>query len=429
MKQLLLSTIFCLMISPLAASADIFQSFRESNFDQALQEAQDLSDANIVDQDGWTPLMYAARLGKVEIAKELLKKNADLEAQNHAGLTPYLWAAYAGHVDMMKLLSESGANIYHENAYHETVLDIATISQEIEAIKYILATTQDEDKKQEMAQNAIYLTQNDEIKALLIEAGAVDENQEEDEEETPAPKKPTEEELNAFIEQQHPEFSVVLAFSKNNEEKALSIIENANHIDPEFRTHNGWNLLALATLRNNPQIIRALINKGFDVNDNTAEFKATALILAITHNKKEAALELLKTPNILVDYQDETGRNALQMIQEENDADLIQAIQSITNLKEPSAPLEETEEETSTSIEEIAEPFNENNESAPLATQEEDSSASEHFTQETPLVEMENSTDLAAQEDSINALKKEPSNETEEISIVEKERKSAYSYH
>ena len=111
MKQLLLSTIFCLMISPLTASADIFQSFRESNFDQALQEAQTLSDVNIVDQDGWTPLMYAARLGQIEIAKELLKKNANLEAQNHAGLTPYLWAAYAGHVDMMKLLHESGADI------------------------------------------------------------------------------------------------------------------------------------------------------------------------------------------------------------------------------------------------------------------------------------------------------------------------------
>lgn len=401
MKQLLLSTIFCLMISPLTASADIFQSFRESNFDQALQEAQTLSDVNIVDQDGWTPLMYAARLGQIEIAKELLKKNANLEAKNHAGLTPYLWAAYAGHVDMMKLLHENGADIYRENAYHENALDIATISNEVEAIKYILANTEDEDKKQEMAQNAIYLTQDDEIKALFVEVGAVDEKQEDPEksEEAPAPKEPTEEEVNAFVEQQYPEFSITLAFSKNNEEKALSIIENATHINPEFRTHNGWNLLALATMRNNPKIINALIKKGFDVNDNKAEFGATALILAISHGKKQAALELLKTPNILIDYKDQVGRNALEMIQEEKDADLLLALEKMMNPKE-ATPIEK-----------------------------ENSSTSEHINQETEGLIQNEPTPLAAQENSTTAIEEEPSNETEELSIVEQRRKAAYSYH
>ncbi len=406
MKQLLLSTLFCLMFSPFSAQADIFQSFRESNFDQALQEAQNLSDVNIVDQDGWTALMYAARLGQVEIAKELLKKKANLEAKNHAGLTPYLWAAYAGHVDMMKLLHENGANIYHENAYHENALDIATISNEVGAVRYILANIPDEEKKQEMLQNAIYLTQSDEIKAILIEAGAIDTTHEEAEEEEEAPKDEasapqtiSEEDLNAFIAHQHPEFFVMLSFSKNEDEKALSFIEKQQTLNPEFRTQNGWNLLTLATMRNNPKLIQALIKKGFDVNDNKAEFKTTALILAISHGKKQAALELLKTPNILIDYKDQVGRNALEMIQKEKDADLLLALEKMMNPKE-ATPIEK-----------------------------ENSSTSEHINQETEGLIQNEPTPLAAQESSTTAIEEEPSNETEELSIVEQRRKAAYSYH
>ena len=287
-----------------------------------------------------------------------------------------------------------------------------------------------------MAQNAIYLTQDDEIKALFVEVGAVDEKQEDPEksEEAPAPKEPTEEEVNAFVEQQYPVFSITLAFSKNNEEKALSIIENATHINPEFRTHNGWNLLALATLRNNPKIINALIKKGFDVNDMKAEFGATALILAITHGKKEAALELLKTPNILVDYQDQTGRNALEMIQEEKDPDLLQALQDISSQKEePSEqedgnPASETLEPTPLAEQEETALSSETLESTDL-TESEEPSVSEHINQEIQPVEMDETTVLAAQESSTKAINEEPSNETEELSIVEQRRKSAYSYH
>ncbi len=424
MKQLLLSTIFCLMFSSFSAQADIFQSFRENNFDQALKEAQLLEDTETLDPDGWTALMYAARLGQVEIAKELLKKNANLEAKNHAGLTPYLWAAYAGHVDMMKFLHENGANIYHENAYHENALDIATISNEVDAVRYILANIPDEEKKQEMVQNAIYLTQSDEIKAILIEAGAIDTTHEEAEEEEEAQKAEeseqktiSEEELNAFIEQQHPEFFVMLALSKNENEKALSFIEKQQTLNPEFRTQNGWNLLVLATMKNNPQLIQALIKKGFDVNDNKVEFKATPLILAISHGKKQAALELLKTPNILIDYKDQVGRNALDMIQKEKDPDLMQALQKILAQKEDFSKQKATD---------LA---NEGEERTALIKSKENSSVSEHINQETEGNTQNKPTPLAAQEDSTTAIEEEPSNETEELSIVEQRRKAAYSYH
>ena len=33
-------------------------------------------------QDGWTPLMYAAHFGKLEVARELISKGADIEARD-----------------------------------------------------------------------------------------------------------------------------------------------------------------------------------------------------------------------------------------------------------------------------------------------------------------------------------------------------------
>ena len=173
MKKMLFSTVFAFSLLSLTAKADVFDSFKTGDFNQALADIQALENIDETDQDGWTALMYAARLGKTDLAKILIEKGAHLEAKNHAGLTPYLWAAYAGHVEMMKLLNQSGADIDAENAYHENALDIASSMAELEAVRYILNATTDENKRQKMAQNAIYLTQDPEIKALLIQAGAI----------------------------------------------------------------------------------------------------------------------------------------------------------------------------------------------------------------------------------------------------------------
>ena len=396
MKKALLYGVFSLFILSFQAKADFFQSLKNQNFDEALTEIQSLQDVNQKDEDGWTALMYAARLGQIEMAKVLIEKGADLEAKNHAGLTPYLWAAYAGHVDMMKFLAEKGANVNQENAYHENALDIAAGMGEKKVVEYILSATKDEVQKEKMAQNSIYLTQDEEIKNLLIQAGAVETDPskqtiEEDDEGNESQKEPTQEELTAFMTQTHPEFAIILALNEDNDEKALSLINQTPQLNSNFRTNNGWNLLYLAAIKNKAPLIQPLIQKGFDVNDMAAEFKTTPLILALAHHQKEAALELLKTPDILIDYQDEKERNARSLILESQDNDLINALNDL-----------------------VAKPV---------------SSVTEHVIQDLSTGAMEKPVEEkpAAQEDAL--ANKSPSSNMTKETVSDKPEASPYSYH
>lgn len=174
MKKCFLYGVLSLFIFSFQAQADFFQSIKNRQYDQALKDIQTLSDINQKDEDGWTALMYAARLGQLEIAKVLIESNADIEAQNHAGLTPFLWATYAGHIDMMKFLTEKGANTQKETAFHENALELASAMNNKEAVRYLLSTIEDEEVKADMAQDALYVTKNEEIIHLLHEAGAKD---------------------------------------------------------------------------------------------------------------------------------------------------------------------------------------------------------------------------------------------------------------
>ena len=53
------------------------------------------ADINKQDNDGYTPLMYAAWCGKIEVVRELLKRGAKKEMKNNGGKTAYDYASYA----------------------------------------------------------------------------------------------------------------------------------------------------------------------------------------------------------------------------------------------------------------------------------------------------------------------------------------------
>lgn len=55
------------------------------------------TDVNIEDENGRTPLHYAAQKGKVEVGKLLIKKNANIDARTtDDGKTPIFIAAEEG---------------------------------------------------------------------------------------------------------------------------------------------------------------------------------------------------------------------------------------------------------------------------------------------------------------------------------------------
>jgi ankyrin repeat domain-containing protein 50 len=67
---------------------------------------------NATDEDGQTPLSWAAEKGHEAVVKLLLEKGAELETKDKDyGQTPLSWAAEKGHEAVVKLLLEKGAEL------------------------------------------------------------------------------------------------------------------------------------------------------------------------------------------------------------------------------------------------------------------------------------------------------------------------------
>jgi len=69
-----------------------------------------------------TPLLYAARDGRVDSAKVLIAAGAELERTDANGITPLLMAITNDHVDMARYLIDGGANVRAVDWYGRTPL-------------------------------------------------------------------------------------------------------------------------------------------------------------------------------------------------------------------------------------------------------------------------------------------------------------------
>ena len=84
------------------------------------------ADINGRDDDGFTPLMWAAASGNEECTKLLIKKHAPLESKDKQGSTALLNAAGMGAVMTVKMLLDKGADMA---ARDERVYGIAQSSK------------------------------------------------------------------------------------------------------------------------------------------------------------------------------------------------------------------------------------------------------------------------------------------------------------
>jgi ankyrin repeat protein len=83
-------------------------------------ESGDLGDAKIAlaagadptakDDQGWTPLHWAAKKGYNDLAWVLIEGGAELTAKSERGWTPLHFAAANGNVHLVRLLLEKGAD-------------------------------------------------------------------------------------------------------------------------------------------------------------------------------------------------------------------------------------------------------------------------------------------------------------------------------
>ncbi|MCH7574477.1 MAG: ankyrin repeat domain-containing protein [Candidatus Marinimicrobia bacterium] len=84
---------------------------REPDMDDAEDLIEDGANVNVQDEQGDTPLHYAADFGHVELAQLFILSGAELNQVNELGITPLFRAAVADHVAIAEMLLSNGADI------------------------------------------------------------------------------------------------------------------------------------------------------------------------------------------------------------------------------------------------------------------------------------------------------------------------------
>lgn len=73
------------------------------------------ADINACDAYGYTPLMNAAMLGRLDVVKALIDAGADIQKRGQFGYTALHAAAQSGHLDVVQALVKFGASVNCKN--------------------------------------------------------------------------------------------------------------------------------------------------------------------------------------------------------------------------------------------------------------------------------------------------------------------------
>jgi ankyrin repeat protein len=88
---------------------------------------------------GATTLMFAAYVGAVELAEDLVQRGADLRAQDDEGFSALMYAANAGQGEITRLLVEAGADVNQVDHEGSTALMFAAQHGHLGVVKTLLA--------------------------------------------------------------------------------------------------------------------------------------------------------------------------------------------------------------------------------------------------------------------------------------------------
>ena len=88
--------------------------------------------------EGCTPLWAAASFGRLDVVKLLIEQNADVDGRTSTGSTPLRTAAFNGHLDVVRCLVESGADVNVRTITENTPLIAACYLGHLNVVIYLI---------------------------------------------------------------------------------------------------------------------------------------------------------------------------------------------------------------------------------------------------------------------------------------------------
>ncbi|WVR03446.1 hypothetical protein IAU60_000437 [Kwoniella sp. DSM 27419] len=111
---------------------------------------------NSKDDDGRTPLHWAATTSNLSITQLLLGYHPDVEAKDSMGWTPLIIAAAAGQVEVVRELLEAGADVNAINEKGQTALHYAASKGNVSIGRQLVAKGADINAKDRASQHPLH---------------------------------------------------------------------------------------------------------------------------------------------------------------------------------------------------------------------------------------------------------------------------------
>lgn len=149
----------------------IIASIIQDDIEQMKKDlASDSAKANIVDEQGRTPIMWAAYVNfknpelvtkneekRMEATKLLLENKADPNLTDKDGWTALLWSSWSGFAKVSSMLIDAGTNINTADRQGQTALMVAALRGNAEVIQVLVEKGADKALKSNEGKSALDL--------------------------------------------------------------------------------------------------------------------------------------------------------------------------------------------------------------------------------------------------------------------------------
>lgn len=159
----------------------LLQAARAGRVDEVESALAAHANVEVIDENGMTPLHWAAVNGHTDIAVRLINLRANLDAANIYGNTPLIEAVAQGHIEAVTLLIAHNANSEKANLYGLTPLHYAAVKGHSEIVRSLLVKGSNLEAKDNDGRTPLVyavLNEHKELVELLLAYGAfIDQTQ------------------------------------------------------------------------------------------------------------------------------------------------------------------------------------------------------------------------------------------------------------